>query len=1176
MSVFVIAPNVHGVARMFFDGTSPARGSAGDAMEAADANSVARTMARVAARHSETPHMQTHSVDVPDADIPELGIADIMTWGLLLARMDTSSATQAQSNPEGTIDRTSRRWMTLKVGEAVARSLDVPSHDHTPEELAALGEQALIEGLASGTGLDVSLLVVAAHAAGFIEDADLANTDPEKLADRLHAFIRAEFAQEIAFYEALGKLAALEVPTRMGTAHALLKAAGLNPDHPRIEHIHFPGLAIVPTPALTNDEPSTPTLRYFHADTLADTNPARLLTDANTRPTPEQMREIAGRLPASLDAEFNKRFDDYQRDAATQMAILTRCRLLLHARENGIDLSSAAVSVARPVLESALPGVLPMRGGVVQYVRKPTTTIQAQGFIYTVRPDAMGATPRRFFVSSQSSLARELPAGISIDAWVDANRGLVFGEDALARVFQPPYRSGVAIREMAEGKASSLELTLAAWFRTEIETLRPAARGKNSHDQMMEFLRSLIPSRPTIDAARRGDVEAAIVTSGLEVLSLISTLWLGAGLAGLGVKLGRQGLLTLATALKSPQLAMTVTMLGSRMAGRAGLHGLTRSAPLLQALRQKAARGIVKGWARILSLDPERLAARMYASHPGMASSLHTASHKLRGPMIADGQWRLPGPRTRPATGPVDDAIEAIPSVIARDEAGGALRLQQLGRARAYTQYDPANGRRIGAVLLAGPGDLLYRSLPVHILRRYRVGTPDVVSQLQGQRAGANGAIVLQGRTYARIGDDYIEVVADLATSTDSRPIWHAVPPETVSPDVIVHRLAYDPDTALWRHASIPVLEGGGRVTRIIRGGSTASSAASSSGVSSGGRSSSARSSFDTSSIPGSAAASVSSAASSATASPVPPSPFSPSAGIPPGRLHLRLEPFTHAIRARYPNLLGHARKNYFVRGPDGQVRRLPSGYSGGTVTPELLDGELVRSLSRIPDYSHAGALDEILAGYRYDAATGAVSYTVGERAVSSYDAGRAIYALREGPQSQYMIPATDHLGDAEACGQMLLAEGKTPAQVLEQLDSYQRLRANPPRTGDPAHDTMLLLSAQLKSAAVTTYTNGATHKETLPMLQRALEEGGPVILLRKGAAVILDAIDVGAEGAWLTIRHPVTASQVRIRDHREFWMGDDLSGTVTPATPDLVLNDIRIMTIPRANRLPQSPGSTQ
>ncbi len=124
---------------------------------------------------------------------------------------------------------------------------------------------------------------------------------------------------------------------------------------------------------------------------------------------------------------------------------------------------------------------------------------------------------------------------------------------------------------------------------------------------------------------------------------------------------------------------------------------------------------------------------------------------------------------------------------------------------------------------------------------------------------------------------------------------------------------------------------------------------------------------------------------------------FGASTSIAPGQLELRLQPFGHGIRTRYPNLVGHARKNYFVQGPDGQVRRFPSGYSGGTVTPELLDGEFVRSMARIMDYSHANALGEVLAGYRHDAANALVSYRVGGRAVSSHDTARAIYALRGG-----------------------------------------------------------------------------------------------------------------------------------------------------------------------------------
>jgi hypothetical protein len=377
----------------------------------------------------------------------------------------------------------------------------------------------------------------------------------------------------------------------------------------------------------------------------------------------------------------------------------------------------------------------------------------------------------------------------------------------------------------------------------------------------------------------------------------------------------------------------------------------------------------------------------------------------------------------------------------------------------------------------------------------------------------------------------------DRSTSTAERPIWRVIPPDSVAPDIIIHRIAYDAEHALWRRASIPTLDGGGgRASRGIAAPATG----------------------DTSAAGASAADASSSGFSSAGSS------FE----IIPDDLHLMLQPFQHGIRARHPNLVGYARRNYFVQGVDGQVRRFPGGYSGGTVTPELLDGEFVRSLDRIMDYSHADALDQVLAGYRHDAARATATYHVGDRMVPPLDPRRAIYPLRESSTAQYMIPAGDQLGEADACAQMLLSEGKTPAQVALQLDRYRQLRLQFPRTGDLFTDTIKPLCVQLGRTVVTTYMNRSSHQETIQIIRQLLTKDAPVMLVRKGKTVILDAIETDARGTWLTIRHPGTGNQVRIRDHLEFWNGDDRSRTVTPTPSDLILEDIRLITIEHDHRL--------
>jgi hypothetical protein len=119
-------------------------------------------------------------------------------------------------------------------------------------------------------------------------------------------------------------------------------------------------------------------------------------------------------------------------------------------------------------------------------------------------------------------------------------------------------------------------------------------------------------------------------------------------------------------------------------------------------IRKKVAWGVTKTWARILSLDPDYMATVLGTSHPDMADSLRAASSRMRGANMADGWWSA---RDLPAN-LADDAISAMPSIVARGKLGGNLPLHRYGRSGVYTQYDAASGNRIGALLLQGQDGL--------------------------------------------------------------------------------------------------------------------------------------------------------------------------------------------------------------------------------------------------------------------------------------------------------------------------------------------------------------------------------------------------------------------------------------------------------------------------------------
>ncbi len=96
-----------------------------------------------------------------------------------------------------------------------------------------------------------------------------------------------------------------------------------------------------------------------------------------------------------------------------------------------------------------------------------------------------------------------------------------------------------------------------------------------------------------------------------------------------------------------------------------------------------------------------------------------------------------------------------------------------------------------GAVLVADSEGRLYQSLPVKTLERYCVRDPDVLRGLGAQRAAGDGTFTFGGKTYARIVDDYVEILPEHGSTVD-RPAWRVVPPRAAKRDIATHRLFYD------------------------------------------------------------------------------------------------------------------------------------------------------------------------------------------------------------------------------------------------------------------------------------------------------------------------------------------------------------------------------------------------
>ncbi|WP_427183673.1 NEL-type E3 ubiquitin ligase domain-containing protein [Bordetella bronchialis] len=715
------------------------------------------------------------------------------------------------------IARDGRRRMAYRTGVLAARELGLDTRRHGTDELLALGQETIADHVMAGSASQV--LVALARLEGRIDDAAWASRDPDRIAGQVDAFLRTEFKDEIDLYEALDGLVAEPPPSgRRELADALLRAQDIDPDA-LLDTGYRAAIGDVSasSPPLVLDRKAGEV--YFQADKLDAPILRRMKTRAGGTPDDAHIARVLAALPASLDAEFGRRFDGHRERMSTLLVQWLAVRLGMHARQAAIDLPATTVTVSRASLRRLARAATSLIGRGTVY-RDVGDKLPSRGFLVSM------AGKHRCFIAGDTGALHVVPPQTSLAAWLERERRLVFG-DAAADA-RPGGADGqgdfvVDVENVASGPWDGMREWLSRAFGAEIERGREGLRGHTYAEGAVDTLLDLIPFRAMVVALRKGDVPSAIVMGGLDVLSLVP-------LVGAGVRLGGA-----AARAAAPWLGMGLR-LGGRLAARTagGLRQLGAGIPLLRGqVRAALATSAVHGWGRLRPLDLARVAQALRASAPRLAGILDGIAARARGTFVADGVWRLErgigaatgsgmsgmnrmkgaGAMGRGASAAADaaDAIGPAPRVMARNPQGGRLALLAYGEGgAAYTQVDNA-GRRVGALLVADSGGWLHRTLPLATLERYRVATPAVLRALDGRRPGADGTVALDGRHYARLGPDYVEVRRDLAASTGARRIWRAAAPPDVVPDMVAYRLVYDPLQGLWRHTPAPGLAGGYR-----------------------------------------------------------------------------------------------------------------------------------------------------------------------------------------------------------------------------------------------------------------------------------------------------------------------------------------------------------------------------
>jgi Leucine-rich repeat (LRR) protein len=623
-----------------------------------------------------------------------------------------------------------------RLGAQAAQHLGIKPSDYTADELAVLGEEVVLDNLLSGDMQD--------------------------------------FVQT------------LQPPTRLGVARQLLLDLGLDPER------------LVDTPELIDPENLLATNArrkaadyYFNRDSLSATD-LQWMSD-HLRSDAELQRMLA-RLPASLDAEFGKRFDAYANRISAQGVRLLENSIASLVRQHGIDPAAATVTLSRAKLQYYTREVDVHYLTAVQY-DKTQAEITGQGYFVSIQ--ASGAQ-YRYFVSTHTGQALALPGTGGPHAWMADHRDTVFDKtqaDAALGGRRNEMASRVMMEPIGSGALQAMPQWLAPVFRADVQRVREAARGHTPAEVANEaLLNSVIPFRRMVTAFDKGDMKGEYYMFLLSVLELMFLLPTGAALTKGLTAVVRMGLASYRTA---------------------GIMGLQQMGTQLPGIREsiRLALATIKttsqAWRRLRPLDTERLAVALRPVSPKLANELEKIAMRARGATVPDGAWKVPA--ASDTTLAADNAIDTARIIQAQGRNGGELPLLPYGgNGRTYTQYDVSLEQRTGAVLLADRDGWLYSSLPLTTLQRYRVTAPDLLQALTGRRAGGDGAIALGERHYARIGEDYVQVIDDMAVSTAERPIWRAVAPDGVAPDIIAHRLIHDADKALWRQADVPELKGGG------------------------------------------------------------------------------------------------------------------------------------------------------------------------------------------------------------------------------------------------------------------------------------------------------------------------------------------------------------------------------
>jgi hypothetical protein len=1099
-----------------------------------------------------------------------LGALDTQAWIPVLRQACIGDPTLAlQPSPD--IVYGSRQWATLWVGLECARAHGLTDAVRGATELIALGQVAMSAPIdfgqappaattsraaagpspapaplvIPGNTWAMQALIRMAQAAGAVELADLKRQDVPGFAARLHAYALDHFAAEIPL------LNELQGVSRAAVAADLLQDAGIDPKQElkvRSLVLAAPwGPLKIEIPLLFASYRTSVHDYYMERDALSASDVRRL--EGKPKAAAVDPDEAQSRLPSSLMREFRTRFESYKTAAAAYVGNSVATWLATVPEPSGADTGQARVSIStarlrRYVWRSQQARILARLGPALSEYGPMLTDISSKAFLVEIQH--RGKTARYLF-DPAARTAMPLSADVKLEDWASDHVDTLFHDDAAPAgdaapsAGHRPRKTVITLEPLASGTRAALTGWLNPAIARRIENGHPSAAGQTISEKLVEAERGLMPFYATYRAIRDGDVRGAILSGVLDVVTFLPAI-------GTGLKLGM-------TASASIKAGLEAGLQGYADAGLR--HGLTMAGNAARtfngALGPLARRGLVATVdnavahpLRIVSPsammglreaeEAGRLAAHMRVTHPHIATALDQTASREAGLHIADGHWRL---RTMPtAPSPETDIAPATLFATALDPDGAELHLQQFG-GNAYSQFDAETLDPVGPLLLRGSDGKLYRSLPVRDVQLHRVSEPATLDRVRAERPRSDGTVVVQGKTYARLGTEWVEIVRDRAASVPGRVLWKVVEIPGPAAPAVQTRLRYDPERGVWRQADRPALKGGGNAMTAYRNMQTRRRL----------RVESSQMAQQYQEIAHTFAHARYDA------------------------LALKIWSYPLCVRRAYPELVARTVGDHFVKGADGNIRRFPIGYvTHGVVVPgyaHLLDYTLLCRLRTMSDFSQLPGA-QVLAGYRLHAASGMVAFIIDDEPLRSLMRDYGVYELAD---RAYLISAPNLASDGLACENMLLAQGKSRDEVIEQLRHYDSAHVSDPKTA--VNRVVRSLTLRLCAVPLRLTFNGQGHDMVIRRLREALLAHGPGILSRKGKMVMLDAIETDARGTWLVIRDPITCSRTRIPDKREFWEADDIATTATDVPSDWRADEVEAVFLPKRARLFERASSS-